>query len=104
MMICLCVLQLITAGVWVCCSEFELRYLNDKMIRVSRAFIHTGGVMAQPWYRSVRLTASLYGCGACVCVCMRDRKTDRQRECVCLCVCMRERQTGRECVFVWMVW
>ncbi|XP_070207655.1 N-acetylated-alpha-linked acidic dipeptidase 2-like [Littorina saxatilis] len=34
-------------------SEFTVRYLNDKMIRVSRAFIHSGGVMAQPWYRNV---------------------------------------------------
>ncbi|XP_076472403.1 N-acetylated-alpha-linked acidic dipeptidase 2-like [Babylonia areolata] len=34
-------------------SEFEVRYLNDKMIRVSRAFVHPAGVMAQPWYRNI---------------------------------------------------
>ncbi|KAL8620434.1 hypothetical protein ACOMHN_066745 [Nucella lapillus] len=34
-------------------SEFEVRYLNDKMIRVSRAFVHQGGLMGQPWYRNI---------------------------------------------------
>ncbi|KAK7471446.1 hypothetical protein BaRGS_00035934, partial [Batillaria attramentaria] len=34
-------------------SEFEVRFLNDKLIRVSRAFVHSGGVMSQPWYRNI---------------------------------------------------
>ncbi|PVD37111.1 hypothetical protein C0Q70_04105 [Pomacea canaliculata] len=34
-------------------SEFEAQFLNDKLIRLSRAFIHSGAVLSQPQYRNV---------------------------------------------------